>query len=160
MKVVGSIIRSHVANMRPNMLDLDSAVTDTAVYAGPTPSAQAWFAGGERIGYDPKARAIVAAQEAPLKIFLRREGDLAHAIAFLPGYPDGSFGWAKVRRHLPNAAEMPKLFVDYVGMGDSDKPKGRPRFFCRRRLVGIPGTHPPCWTKRSPGPAPIRASFR
>ena len=123
MKVLGSIIRSHVANMRPNMLDLDSAVTDTAVYAGPTPSAQAWFAGGERIGYDPKARAIVAAQEAPLKIFLRREGDLAHAVAFLPGYPDGSFGWAKVRRHLPNAAEMPKLFVDYVGMGDSDKPK-------------------------------------
>jgi pimeloyl-ACP methyl ester carboxylesterase len=24
---------------------------------------------------------------------------------------------------LPNAAEMPKLFVEYVGMGDSDKPK-------------------------------------
>ena len=26
-----------------------------------TPSAQAWFAGGERVGYDPKARAVVAA---------------------------------------------------------------------------------------------------
>jgi hypothetical protein len=74
------------------MLDLVSAVTDTALYASPTPSAQAWFADGERIGYDPKARAIVAAQEAPLKIFLRREGDLAHAVSFLPGYPDGSFG--------------------------------------------------------------------
>src|SRR5262249_32805979 len=24
---------------------------------------------------------------------------------------------------LPNATEMPKLFVEYVGMGDSDKPK-------------------------------------
>ena len=24
---------------------------------------------------------------------------------------------------MPNAAEMPKLFFDYVGMGDSDKPK-------------------------------------
>jgi pimeloyl-ACP methyl ester carboxylesterase len=36
---------------------------------------------------------------------------------------DGSFGWAKVRPHLPHAAEMPKLFIDYVGMGDSDKPK-------------------------------------
>jgi len=34
-----------------------------------------------------------------------------------------SFGWAKVRPHLPNAAEMPKLFVEYVGIGDSDKPK-------------------------------------
>ena len=88
-----------------------------------TPSAQAWFAGGERVGYDPKARAIVAAQDAPLKILLRREGELAQAVSFLPGYPDGSFGWAKVLPHLPNAAEMPKLFVEYVGMGDSDKPK-------------------------------------
>ena len=24
---------------------------------------------------------------------------------------------------MPNAAEMPKLFVEYVGMGDSDKPR-------------------------------------
>src|SRR4029077_15403927 len=31
--------------------------------------------------------------------------------------------WAKVLPHLQNAAEMPKLFVEYVGMGDSDKPK-------------------------------------
>ena len=90
---------------------------------GETPSAQGWFAGGERIGYDPKERAIVAAQGAPLTVFLRQKGDLAHAVSFLPGYPDGSFGWAKVLPHLPNAAEMPKLFVEYVGMGDSDKPK-------------------------------------
>ena len=85
---------------------------------GQTASAQAWFAGGERVGYDPKARAIVPAGDAPLKIFLSREGDLAQAVSFLPGFPGGSFGWAKVRPHLPNAAEMPKLFVDYVGMGD------------------------------------------
>jgi pimeloyl-ACP methyl ester carboxylesterase len=89
----------------------------------PAPTAQAWFAGGERLGYDPKVRAIVGAQGAPLNVFLRREGDLAHAVSFLPGFPDGSFGWAKVLPHLPNAIEMPKLFVEYVGMGDSDKPK-------------------------------------
>ena len=87
-----------------------------------TPSAQAWFAGGERVGYDPRTRAATT-PDAPLKIFLRREGHLAHAVTFLPGYPDGSFGWAKVLQHLPNAVEMPKLFVEYVGMGDSDKPK-------------------------------------
>ena len=86
-------------------------------------SAREWFAEGERIGYDPKARAIVGAAEAPLRIFLRREGDTAHAVSFLPGFPDGSFGWAKVRPHLPPAGAMGKLFVDYVGMGDSDKPK-------------------------------------
>ncbi len=90
---------------------------------GDPPSAEAWFAGGERIGYDPEARAIVRTKGAALNVFLRREGDLAHAVSFLPGYPDGSFGWANVLPHLPNAAEMPKLFVEYVGMGDSDKPK-------------------------------------
>jgi pimeloyl-ACP methyl ester carboxylesterase len=100
---------------------LDTTITDRAVYRGP--SAQAWFADGERVGYDPKARAIVAAADAPLKTFLKREGEVSHAVTFLPGYPDGSFGWAKVRPHLPNAAEMAKLFVEYVGMGDSDKPK-------------------------------------
>jgi pimeloyl-ACP methyl ester carboxylesterase len=36
--------------------------TAAAGKIGGTPSAQAWFAGGERIGYDPKARAIVGAQ--------------------------------------------------------------------------------------------------
>jgi pimeloyl-ACP methyl ester carboxylesterase len=105
------------------MSDLVGANTDSAVYAGPDQLAQAWFAGGERAGYDPKARAIVAAQDAPLKIFLSREGNPARAVSFLPGFPDGSFGWARVRPHLPSASEMPRLFVDYVGMGDSDKPK-------------------------------------
>src|SRR5262249_48859378 len=43
--------------------------------------------------------------------------------SLLTGYCDGSFGWGKVLADLPNATEMPKLFVEYVGMGDSDKPK-------------------------------------
>jgi pimeloyl-ACP methyl ester carboxylesterase len=89
-----------------------------------TPSARAWFADGEHVQYDPKTRTIAAAgQGAPLQVFLKRQGDIAGATTFLPGYPDGSFGWAKVLPHLPNAVEMPKLFVEYVGMGDSDKPK-------------------------------------
>jgi pimeloyl-ACP methyl ester carboxylesterase len=91
-----------------------------------TPSTRTWFAGGERIGYDPKARAIVAARGAPLKVFLKREGDLARAVSFLPGYSDGSFGWARVLPHLPNSTVMPKLFAEYLGMGDSDKPKDHP----------------------------------
>jgi pimeloyl-ACP methyl ester carboxylesterase len=87
------------------------------------PSAQVWFAGGQRIDYGLNARALGGAQGDPLSVFLRREGDLANAVSFLPGFPDGSFGWAKVLPYLPNAAEMPKVFLDYVGMGDSDKPK-------------------------------------
>jgi pimeloyl-ACP methyl ester carboxylesterase len=105
---------------RSNTITMHTAAAGTVVG---TPSAQAWFAGGERVGYDPTARAIVVAQGAPLHVFLKREGDLGHAVSFLPGFPDGSFGWAKARPHLPNAAEMPKLFVEYAGMGDSDKPR-------------------------------------
>jgi pimeloyl-ACP methyl ester carboxylesterase len=107
----------------PMMPELVRAVTDTAMQAGRTPSAEGWFAGGERVGYDPNARAIVSPAGAPLNMFLKREGELAHAVSFLPGFPDGSFGWAKVQPQLPKAAEMPKLFVEYIGMGDSDKPK-------------------------------------
>jgi pimeloyl-ACP methyl ester carboxylesterase len=103
------------------MYDLE--VTDGGADAWRAATDEAWFAGGERVGYDPMARAIVATLAAPLKVFLRREGDVAHATSFLPGFPDGSFGWAKVRPYLPDAATMPKLFVEYVGMGDSDKPK-------------------------------------
>jgi pimeloyl-ACP methyl ester carboxylesterase len=105
------------------MTNLIGAVAGTVAYGDQTSPAEAWFAGGERVGYDPRVRAIVAKDDAPLRIFLRLDGDPAHAASFLPGFPDGSFGWAKVRPHLPNAAEMPKLFLDYAGMGDSDKPK-------------------------------------
>src|SRR5262249_25684312 len=72
------------------------------------PAEQAWFAGGERLGYDPKTRALVSELGAPLSVFLRREGDLTHAVSFLPGFPDGSFGWARVLPYLPKAAQMPK----------------------------------------------------
>src|SRR6266478_1792751 len=106
-----------------NSMHIAIKLTETAGKIGGTPSAQAWFAGGERVGYDPQGGAIVRAQSASFNVFLRREGDLAHAVSFLPGFPDGSLGWAKVLPYLPNAAKMPKLFLDYVGMGDSDKPK-------------------------------------
>src|SRR5262249_54287468 len=108
------------------MTDLVRTGAGTVAYADQTCSAQAWFARGERVGYDPEARAIVTSGNAPLKIFLSREGDIAQAVSFLPGFPDGSFGGAKGRPHLPNASEMSKLFFDYVGMGDSDKPKAYP----------------------------------
>jgi pimeloyl-ACP methyl ester carboxylesterase len=42
----------------------------------------------------------------------------------LPGFPDGSFGWAKVDQQLNGNSMMPKLYVEYVGQGDSDKPSG------------------------------------
>ena len=88
--------------------------------------AEAWFAGGERVGYDPHARELLGSGPAPLRVWVRRDGDAAHSVSFLPGFPDGSFGWSKLLPYLPDGATMPKLFVEYVGMGDSDKPRRYP----------------------------------
>ena len=81
----------------------------------------AWYDGGDRLAYDPQARALRSGDRS-LRVFVRREGNVARALTFLSGFPDGSSGWASVLAHLPGASAMPKLFVDYVGMGDSDKP--------------------------------------
>lgn len=80
-----------------------------------------WYDGGDRVSYDPQARAVRSGDQS-LRVFVRREGAVAQAVTFLPGFPDGSSGWASVLPHLPAASTMPKLFLDYVGMGDSDKP--------------------------------------
>jgi len=121
MKYAGILMTGLTGKTGNTMVDqsMSTAMTKTREI----PSAEAWFAGGERVGYDPDAHAIGQTQRAALNVFLRQEGDLTHAVSFLPGFPDGSFGWAKVLRYLPAAAEMPKLFLDYIGMGDSDKPK-------------------------------------
>ena len=86
-----------------------------------TPLTEKWFASGQRVGYDPRTHTIDPA--APLKVWVRVDGDVRNAVTFLPGYPDGSIGWAHVLPYLPDASSMPKLFVEYVGMGDSDKPR-------------------------------------
>jgi len=87
--------------------------------AGRRDDLSAWYEAGERLAYDPARRAMGGDS---LRVFVRREGDVASAVTFLPGYPDGSSGWASVLPFLPGASAMPKLFLDYLGMGDSDKP--------------------------------------
>ena len=86
-----------------------------------TPFTESWFASGQRIGYNPRTSSIDPS--SPLKVWTRVDGDPTHAVTFLPGYPDGSIGWGNVLPHLPDASAMPKIFVEYVGMGDSDKPR-------------------------------------
>jgi pimeloyl-ACP methyl ester carboxylesterase len=39
----------------------------------------------------------------------------------LPGFPDGSYGWAQVDRLLGDDLQ-PRLYVEPIGQGDSDKP--------------------------------------
>ena len=95
-------------------------------------TAEDWFARGERISYDPVTKEIAGPGEASrsettVDVFHRVGGDRSHGdgswTTFLPGFPDGSFGWAQVDRRL---GELPRLFVEYVGQGDSDKPTDYP----------------------------------
>ena len=51
-----------------NSMHIATKLTETAGKIGGTPSARAWFAGGERVGYDPRGRAVVRAQSAVLRI--------------------------------------------------------------------------------------------
>lgn len=97
-------------------------VNDTVQVSETRSRVEAWFAGGERIELPQPVQSANGASST-LRVFVRHEGGLANAVTFLPGYPDGSIGWSKVLPYLPGASAMPKLFVEYLGMGDSDKPK-------------------------------------
>ena len=97
-------------------------------------TAEAWFAGGQRIWYDATSAQVLpddeaAARPGVLKVFERTTtaGTEADAVwlTMLPGFPDGSYGWAQVDRLLP-AGLGPRLYVEPVGQGDSDKPKRYP----------------------------------
>jgi pimeloyl-ACP methyl ester carboxylesterase len=94
-------------------------------------SADGWFAGGERIWYDPETARVLTDQQAAvapgaLRVF-ERVADGKHDpdavwLTMLPGYPDGSYGWAQVDRMLGDDLR-PRLYVEPVGQGDSDKPR-------------------------------------
>jgi pimeloyl-ACP methyl ester carboxylesterase len=94
-------------------------------------TAAEWFAGGRRIGYDPESARVLTEEEAAatpgaLRVFERvaPAGDDADAVwlTLLPGFPDGSYGWAQVDKMLGDGLG-PRLYVEPVGQGDSDKPR-------------------------------------
>jgi pimeloyl-ACP methyl ester carboxylesterase len=99
-------------------------------------TAQGWFALGERVPYDRRAQKILRPGETTdlpdvVHVSQRvvRDGppsEEAVWTTFLPGFPDGSFGWARVDRYLTSDGLVPKIFVEYVGQGDSDKPADYP----------------------------------
>jgi pimeloyl-ACP methyl ester carboxylesterase len=96
-------------------------------------TAAEWFAGGQRIGYDPESARVLTEEEAAatpgsLRVFERvaaaeRDTDEDSVwLTLLPGFPDGSYGWAQVDRMLGDGLG-PRLYVEPVGQGDSDKPR-------------------------------------
>jgi pimeloyl-ACP methyl ester carboxylesterase len=91
-----------------------------------------WFAGGHRIPYDPQEARILTEQEATpgtLRVWERApagpQDPQATWLTLLPGFPDGSYGWAQVDRLLGDDLG-PRLYVEPVGQGDSDKPRDYP----------------------------------
>ena len=100
-----------------------------------------WFSGGRRVPYDPNHHRMLTADDdltaSHLMVFERVVGapealDALDAagrwITMLPGYPDGSYGYAKVNALLGDAGDelVPRLYLEYVGQGDSDKPRDYP----------------------------------
>jgi pimeloyl-ACP methyl ester carboxylesterase len=87
-------------------------------------SAEEWFSGGGRRPYDPERATFD--ESSPLRVFVRHVSGGRTTLTFLPGWPDGSFGWAKVDAELAERSDAHRLFLDYVGHGDSDKPLDYP----------------------------------
>lgn len=95
-------------------------------------TARAWFASGARRPYDPIAKTMLETARSegspqPLHVFEKVVAappvDVdTQWLTMLPGYPDGSYGYAQVDRFL-GAQPGPRLYVEYLGQGDSDKPK-------------------------------------
>src|SRR6266568_2399031 len=99
-------------------------------------TAAEWFAGGQRIGYDPGSARVLTEEQAAaapggLRVFERVAAAEQDAdedtvwLTMLPGFPDGSYGWAQVDRMLGDGLR-PRLYVEPAGQGDSDKPRDYP----------------------------------
>jgi pimeloyl-ACP methyl ester carboxylesterase len=94
-------------------------------------TAREWFASGARRRYDPIAKTTVETARGegswqPLHVFEKvvatpPVGADTRWLTMLPGYPDGSYGYAQVDRYL-GSQPGPRLYVEYLGQGDSDKP--------------------------------------
>ena len=94
-------------------------------------TAREWFASGARRPYDPAAKSML--EMAPGGGFSQRlhvfekvvatasVGSDTRWLTMLGGYPDGSYGYAQVDQYL-GPEPGPRLYVEYFGQGDSDKP--------------------------------------
>ncbi len=90
-----------------------------------------WFASGTRRPYDPVTKTVLetaGGEGSPRSLHVFEKvvaaelgGGDTRWLTMLPGYPDGSYGYAQVDRHL-GPEPGPRLYVEYLGQGDSDKP--------------------------------------
>ncbi len=79
-------------------------------------TAEGWFALGERVPYDRRAKRILRpgdSTDSPdvVHVFQRVVRDSASSeeavwTTFLPGFSDGSFGWARVDRYIEGRGNL------------------------------------------------------
>ncbi len=95
------------------------------------PKANEWFLSGERMLFDLVENVIgTKAESSPNRDQLHVWNKTVNKpltndiqwTTMMPGFPDGSFGWAATEHYLSHSYHSPRLYVEYVGMGDSDKP--------------------------------------
>lgn len=95
-------------------------------------TAESWFTEGQRIPYNYREKKILSSKNGQtskdtFRVFQRVVNNQTHShywLTMLPGFPDGSFGWARVDSYLKNSVTTPRLYIEYIGQGDSDKPQG------------------------------------
>jgi len=94
-------------------------------------TARSWFGSGERLVYDLSNKQIIDAHSAtqPNQLYVFNKYTVypnqnpKNVVTFLPGFPDGSIGWIKIDKLVEEQSPFNRTFVEYIGQGDSDKPK-------------------------------------
>ena len=97
-------------------------------------SAKEWFSSGERLPYDTVTKSVMDADKVlQLKSFfvfnkyiITSEQNPDKVISFLPGFPSGSYDWVKIDALIEKQNPLNRLYVDYIGQGESDKPEKYP----------------------------------
>ncbi len=97
-------------------------------------SAKEWFGSGNRLPYDPVTKTIIdtdkAAPANSLYAFNKYINPVNQhqdtVISFLPGFPSGSYDWAKIDALVAARRPLNRLYVEYIGQGESDKPADYP----------------------------------
>jgi pimeloyl-ACP methyl ester carboxylesterase len=97
-------------------------------------SAKEWFSSGDRLLYDTVKKSIIdtdkAGQMKSLFVFNKyvvySTQDPGKIISFLPGFPSGSYDWGKIDALIEEQNPLNRLYVEYIGQGESDKPEEYP----------------------------------
>ncbi|HVU58127.1 MAG TPA: alpha/beta hydrolase [Puia sp.] len=81
-------------------------------------SAKEWFGAGSRLPYNDL--------HIFNKLTTHPNQNPRQTISFLPGFPFGSYDWVSIDALIKAQHPLNRLYLDYIGQGDSDKPENYP----------------------------------